>query len=176
LRAWRRASPMIAPTGLGGKQPEGAKKKLTTTGLAIRPSARIRDRRVLAMSRRLLFVIVAGLALSGCAGSGRYIQPPTTALANWDGLGPLPKRHHVKRIKVRKTSEDVVTRDSSPSEDELSKLKPYSQEWTAVLNGINRAADDKLRRKLIICRGCMPPESDDQTSSIAVGGSPSFQQ
>jgi len=82
----------------------------------------------------------------------------------------------VKRIKVRKTSEDVVTRDSSPSEDELSKLKPYSQEWTAVLNGINRAADDKLRRKLIICRGCMPPESDDQTSSIAVGGSPSFQQ
>jgi hypothetical protein len=128
------------------------------------------------MSRRLLFVIVAGLALSGCAGSGRYIQPPTTALANWDGLGPLPKRNHVKPVKVRKTSDDVVSRDSSPSEDELSRLKPYSQEWTAVLDGINRAADDKLRRKLIICRGCMPPETDDQTSSIAVGGSPSFRQ
>jgi hypothetical protein len=156
--------------------PEGAKKKLTTTGLAIRPSARIRDTRVLAMSRRLLFVIMAGLALSGCAGGGRYIQPPTTALANWDGLGPLPKRNHVKRVKVRKTSEDVVSRDNSPSEDELSKLKPYSQEWTAVLDGMNRAADDRLRRKLIICRGCMPPETDDQTGSIAVGGSPSFRQ
>ena len=128
------------------------------------------------MSRRLLFMIVAGLALSGCAGSGRYIQPPTIALANWDGLGPLPKRNHVKRLKVRKTSDDVVSRDSSPSEDELSRLKPYSQEWTAVLDGMNRAADDKLRRKLIICRGCMPPETDDQTSAIAVGGSPSFRQ
>jgi hypothetical protein len=128
------------------------------------------------MSRRLLFVIVAGLALSGCAGSGPYIQPPTTALANWDGSGPLPKRNHVKPVKVRKTSDDVVSRDSSPSEDELSRLKPYSQEWTAALDGINRAADDKLRRKLIICRGCMPSETDDLTSSIAVGGSPSFRQ
>jgi hypothetical protein len=128
------------------------------------------------MSRRLLFVIVAGLALSGCAGSGRYIQPPTIALANWDGLGRLPKRNHVKPVRVRKTSDDVVSRDSSPGEDELSRLKPYSQEWTAVLDGINRAAEDKLRRKLIICRGCMPSETDDQTSSIAVGGSPSFRQ
>jgi hypothetical protein len=128
------------------------------------------------MNRRLLFVMVAGLALSSCAGSGSYIQPPATALASWYGFGPLPKRNHVKRVKVRKTSEDVVSGDSSPSEDELSKLKPYSQEWTAVLDGMNRAADDKLRRKLIICRGCMPPETDDQTSSIAVGGSPSFRQ
>jgi len=128
------------------------------------------------MSRRLLFVIVAGLALSGCAGSGGYIQPPTTTLANWDGFGPVPKHSHAKRVKVRKTNEDVVSRETSPSEDELSKLKPYSQEWTAVLDGMNRAADDKLRRKLIICRGCMPPETDDQTSSIAVGASPSFRQ
>jgi hypothetical protein len=164
----------IAPTGLEPR--EGAKKKLTTTGLATRPSARIRDTRVLAMSRRLLFVFVAGLALSGCAESGRYIQPPTNALANWDGLGPVPKRNRVKPVKVRKTSEDVVSRDNSPSEDELARLKPYSQEWTALLDGINRAADDKLRRKLIICRGCMPPEAGDQTSSIAVGGSPSFRQ
>ena len=128
------------------------------------------------MSRRLLFVIAAGLALSGCAESGRYTQPPTTALANWDGFGPLPKHNHVKRLKARKTSDAVASKDSSPTEDELSKLKPYSQEWTAVLEGINRAADDKLRRKLIICRGCMPPETGDQTSSIAVGGSASFRQ
>ena len=121
------------------------------------------------MSRRLVFVIVAGLALTGCGESARYVQPPTKRLASWDRLGPLPKRNHVKRIKVRNTSEDVVSRDRSPSEDELSKLKPYSQEWTAVLDGMNRAADDELRRKLIICRGCMPPETDDQTGSIAAG-------
>jgi hypothetical protein len=121
------------------------------------------------MSRRLVFVIVAGLALTGCGESARSVQPPTKGLASWDGLGPLPKRDHVKRVKARKTSDAVASEDISPSEDELSKLNPYSQEWTAVLDGINRAADDELRRKLIICRGCMPPETDDQTGSIAAG-------
>lgn len=125
------------------------------------------------MDRRLAFVIAAGLALSGCCldGSGCYVQPPNNALANWDGFGPLPKRNHVKRLKVRKTSLAVAApKDSSPSEDELSKLKPYSKEWIGVLNAINRAADDELKRKLVICRGCMPPAPDDRTGSIAVGG------
>jgi hypothetical protein len=125
------------------------------------------------MSRPLAFVIAAGLALSGSCldGSGCYVQPPTNALASWDGFGPLPKRNHVKRVKVRKTSLAVAApKDSSPSEDELSKLKPYSKEWTDVLNAINRAEDDKLKRKLIICGDCMPPNPDDQTGSIPAGG------
>jgi hypothetical protein len=71
------------------------------------------------MSRRLLFVIVAGLALSGRAESARYVQPPTDGLASWDGLGPLPKRNHVIRLKARKTSDAVASKDSSPTEDEL---------------------------------------------------------
>jgi hypothetical protein len=36
----------------------------------------------------------------------------------------------------------------------------------AALDAINRASDDKLKRKLIICPVCMPPELDDQTGSI----------
>jgi hypothetical protein len=134
------------------------------------------------MNRRLVFVIAAGLTLSGCCfdGSGcyvRYVQPPTTALVSWDGLGPLPKRNQVKRAKrVPKTSVAVAaSEDKSPSEEELSKLKPYSKEWGAALDAINRADDDKLKKKLIICRECMQPEpSDDQTGSItpqrAAGG------
>ena len=120
------------------------------------------------MSRRLLFVIVAGLALRGCAESARSDR--RSGKLGW------ARSPDVKRLKARKTSDAVASKDSSPTEDELSKLKPYSQEWTAVLDGINRAADDKLRRKLIICRGCMPPETDDQTGSMAVGGSLSFRQ
>jgi hypothetical protein len=128
----------------------------------------------LAMNRRLVFVIAAGLALSGCCfdGSGcyvHYVQPPTTGLASWDGLGPLPKRNKVKRAKrVPKTSVAVAaSEDKSPSEEELSKLKPYSKEWGAALDAINRAYDDKLKKQLIICRDCMPLEPEDQTGSIA---------
>jgi hypothetical protein len=119
----------------------------------------------LAMSRRLVLVLAAALALSGCClGSDRYIPPPTNVLTSWDGLGPLPKRNHPKRVKIQKASE--VTEDTSPNEDELAKLRPYSKEWGEVLDAINRAADAKLRKRLIICRGCLPPEPDDQTASI----------
>jgi hypothetical protein len=127
----------------------------------------------LAMSRRLVFVFAAGLALGGCClGSGCYIQPPTGALASWDGLGPAPKRFQARavRVKVQTTSETVASGESSPSEADLAKLKPYSKEWTAMLGAINRAADDELKKKLVICRGCLPSEPDDRTGSIADGG------
>jgi hypothetical protein len=120
----------------------------------------------LVTSGRLVFVIAAGLALSGCClGSGYYIPPPPNVLTSWDGLHPFPKRNNQKRVKVRKTSE-VVTEDNSPNEEQLAKLRPYSKEWGEVLDAINRAADVKLKKRLIICRGCLPPESDDQTASI----------
>jgi len=119
------------------------------------------------MSTRLFFVIAAGLTLSGCClGSGCYFQPPTGALASWDGLGPLPKPDHVKRAKVRTASKAVAPEEDSPSEEDLAKLRPYSKEWGAALEAINRAADAKLKKSLIICRDCMPPEPEDQTSSI----------
>jgi hypothetical protein len=73
----------------------------------------------------------------------------------------------VKRVKVRKTSEAVASEDDSPSEEELAKLRPYSKEWGAVLDAINRAADAKLKKKLIICRSCTPPALNDQTAAIS---------
>ena len=125
-----------------------------------------------AMSGRLV-VIAAGLALSGCCiGTGCYVQPSANALTSWDRLASLPKRNHVKRVKVQKTSvaaasETLAPEDDSPTEDDLAKLRPYSKEWGEVFDAVNRRYDVKLRKKLIICRGCMAPESDDQTGSIA---------
>jgi hypothetical protein len=127
------------------------------------------------MSKRLIFVIAAGLSLGGCClGTGCYVQPATNARLSWYGYGPFPdrfaavsKRHPVKRANVRKTNEALASDDGSPNEEDLAKLRPYSKEWGAALEAMNRAADARLRRKLIICRGCMPPEPDDQTGSIA---------
>jgi hypothetical protein len=73
----------------------------------------------------------------------------------------------VKRTRPRHTSNTAGTSNAiSPSEDELSKLSPDSKEWNAALDAINRAADDELRKKLVICIGCAPPAPDDQLSSI----------
>jgi hypothetical protein len=114
-----------------------------------------------------MFVIAASLVLTGrCLGSERYIQPSTLALTNWDGLGPLPKRTSVKPPKARKINEAVVSRADSSEEATLIALKPYSTEWWSVRDALDRAAEVKLAKKLIICRNCMPSEPDDQTDSI----------
>ena len=125
------------------------------------------------MSRRLVFVIAAGLALSGCClGSGCYIQSPSTALTGWDGLGPFPARNlgpfpvRNKPAKTRKQSKAVASDDDSSKEAELATLKPYSEEWWSVRDAIDRAAEVKLSKRLIICRDCMPSTPDDQTGSI----------
>jgi hypothetical protein len=119
------------------------------------------------MNRRLIFVIAAGLALSGCClGSGRYIRPQSRALTSWDGLGPVPVLNKVKPARVRKKSEAVVFDDESSKEAELATLKPYSEEWWSFRDAIDRAAEVKLSKRLIICRDCMPSKPDDQTGSI----------
>jgi hypothetical protein len=119
------------------------------------------------MNSRLVFVITAGLTLSGCcAGSVHYIPPPSSALTRWDGLGRLPKTKNVKPARARKKIETVASGDASPKETELAALKPYSKEWWSVRDAIDRADEVKLAKKLIICRGCMPKEPD-QTGSIA---------
>jgi hypothetical protein len=127
------------------------------------------------MTRRLIFVIAAGLALSGCCFDGNrcyvhYVQPRAIALASWDGLGPLPRRNTVKKrakkIPNKSLAMSAPEDNSLPSEEELTKLKPYTKERGAALDAINRVYEEKLKRKLIICRVCMPPELDDQTGSI----------
>jgi len=60
----------------------------------------------------------------------------------------------------------VTSKAVSPSEDELSKLEPDSKEWHADQDAIDRAADDELRQKLVICRGCTQPTPDDLSGSI----------
>lgn|ERR1700722_5236447 len=100
---------------------------------------------------RLAFAIAAGLALGGCChDTGSYV-PPSNARAEF---GTLPKSHHVKRARSRRTRNLAVSsKDTSPSEEELSKLDP-------------EAADDELRKKLVICRGCAEPAPDGQVSAI----------
>jgi hypothetical protein len=116
------------------------------------------------MAARLAFAIATGLALGGCCHNiGSYV-PPSNAHAEF---GPLSKPLHVKRAISRPTRNTAVTSEAiSPGEDELSKLDPGSKESNAALDAINRAADDKLRKKIVICQGCEQPAPDSPSSSI----------
>jgi hypothetical protein len=122
------------------------------------------------MSRRFVFLFAAGCTLASCShGNVSYIRPPNIALTSWDGLGPIPERNKIKSTKARKKNGTVLSQDTSPDEEsQLAALKPYSNEWWSVHDAIDRAAEARLAKKLIICRNCMPSNPDDQTASIGI--------
>jgi hypothetical protein len=95
------------------------------------------------------------------------MQPPTSRLTNWDGLSSLPTRDKVKSAKARRESEPEAAGDAPPEESQLAALKQYSQEWWSVRDAIDRAADARLAKKMVICRNCMPSKPEDQTGSVA---------
>jgi hypothetical protein len=109
------------------------------------------------MTRRLAFAIAAGLALGGCCHDIGAHVPASNARAEF---GPLPKLSHLKRVRSRHTGNTAVS-SISPSEDKLSRLD--SKEWSAAED---QAADDELRKKLVICRGCEQPATEDQVSVV----------
>jgi hypothetical protein len=125
------------------------------------------------MSKRLAFAVTAGLVLSGCSHSGGcYLPPPGSPLTTWDGLGSDPTAIKAKSTTARKSTSaqvlegSAVTVEAVPDESALAGLKPYSGEWWSARDAIDRAAEVKLAKKLIICRDCMPPKSDESTGSI----------
>lgn len=116
------------------------------------------------MARRLAFAFVATLALGGCCQDIRAYVPPANARAQF---GSIPKPSHVKRTRSRHTNNTTFSSyDTFPSERELSRLEPHSKEWDAALDTINQAADDELRKKLVICRGCEQPVAEDQVVAV----------
>ena len=95
------------------------------------------------------------------------MPPPTSRLANWDGLGSFPTRDKVKSTKARRESEPETAGNVPSEESQLVALQPYSQEWWSVHDAIDRAADVRLAKKMVICRNCMPSKPEDQTGSVA---------
>jgi hypothetical protein len=64
------------------------------------------------------------------------------------------------------TAAGMSARRRFPKRGRASQAETILEGMGSCLDAINPAADAKLKKKLIICRGCMPPELDDQTGSI----------
>lgn len=100
------------------------------------------------MAKRLVVALAAGLSLGGCCHDGfGYPVWHSNGLAQ---LRPIPKPHHLKRSKpANANTVTMAPKDIPASEDAFSQ-----------------SAEDELRKKLVICRGCETPAPNDQTGSI----------
>ncbi len=125
------------------------------------------------MTRLFLLLVAIALGLGACCRGPAVYGPTLVTATNSDALGrPLVRRaslvrkHAVPAQKVDAVPAVATPAEHVPTDEDLAKLKPYSKEWGAALDAMNRAADERLKRILIICRGCLPPAPADQTGSI----------
>ncbi len=127
------------------------------------------------MARRIVILLAMALCLCGCCRETRgYAQSSKNAGLERGARAAvpvfLPTPHRPGNLRGASTGAanmPQVTRDEVPTEADLAKLKPYSKEWGAALEAMNRAADERLSKKLIICRGCLSPADEDRTEPSA---------
>ena len=112
------------------------------------------------MLTRIMVLLVAGAALTGCCASGTGCSTTQTAGAPiaWDGLGEPPTANDApgeeKRPAKRKTARDreivLGPLNDAPAR---SDAKARYDEWTRQPNE-DVEADARLARQTKICRGC----------------------
>jgi hypothetical protein len=124
------------------------------------------------MISKCIAFLVAALMLADCCALGNGCAPESGAPIAWDGLGsapasdtqpvePQPKKH------ARAKREIIVGPVGAAAAEPDRKLQPkgsWEQQQMA-----DQDDEAKLKRKLVICRACLPnePARDDATGSVS---------
>jgi hypothetical protein len=120
---------------------------------------------------RCITFLFAAIALAGCcvSGNGCYAPSPGAPIA-WDGLGLAPtKTAHATEYRPRTTTRPKTENIIGPIGDVVAEPNPRPQgkDTWAEQEAADRADEEKLAKKLMICRDCLPaPARDDATGSV----------
>lgn len=103
-----------------------------------------------------LFVIC--LALSGCCTFGEMcsMAPPTSGPGMaWDGAGQPPDQKIASARQPHHGRAEIVTGSLNPIEPDPIAQASAPPEMTEAPRDETAAAETELKRKLVICRGCL---------------------
>ncbi|WFU37645.1 hypothetical protein QA640_24590 [Bradyrhizobium sp. CB82] len=110
------------------------------------------------MSKAPAFLLLS-LALAGCAAApqARLAPDPVSAPARyaWDGAGEdpnQPKPAHTSRTAARAGQDKSV-----------AALQPYSKKGWRAQDGIEADQESQVKRSLVICKGCLRPQPDEDS-------------
>ena len=113
------------------------------------------------MKSRCIIFIFAAIALAGCcaSGNGCYTPVPGVPIAS-DGLGPVqPETGQDSEAQPRKITRTKKESAVGPVVTSEPSLKPEGKEAWAQQEAADKAEEERLTKKLMICRNCQPAPS-----------------
>ena len=118
-----------------------------------------------------IIYVLLSIMLCSCAAPATQMRTVASAKPDryaWDGLGRDPNQRHASARRAVKFSSTDPNEANNTRERVLATLRPYSTAWWIVHDEIETDLDNRLSRKLVICRGCLPASAitDDQVGSI----------
>ena len=109
-------------------------------------------------------------ALAGCSSSEVFGPSPGTATTStaWRAAG-YPTRDNAegqarKSARISRPRDELTVGSVNHTAPDPT-LKPFSKEWFAQQEALDRQADAALAKKMTICRGCQaPPQRSDNVT------------
>ena len=120
------------------------------------------------MISRCIQIIFAAVALAGCCASGNGCYAPTPGVPiAWDGLGTAPSAtDQGSDSRPRKTTRAKREIIVGPVVTTEPNSKPEGKEAWVRQEAADRADEERLAKKLMICRNCQPaPTHEDSTET-----------
>jgi hypothetical protein len=112
------------------------------------------------MISKCIAFLVTALMLANCCALGNGCAPAAVGPVAWDGLGS-PPTEETQPLELRPKQHARARRDSisavGAARSEPSNKAPQDQ-W-AQQQAVDQEEEVRLKRKLMICRSCMTPES-----------------
>jgi hypothetical protein len=120
---------------------------------------------------KIIALAFVATALAGCcvSGNGCYAPVANVPLA-WDGLGTAPTElGQPGENRARKTSRPKREIIVGPIDAVAAEPKPKLEGREAYLaqEAADRADEDRLTKKLVICTNCMPRSKPEATGAVA---------
>jgi hypothetical protein len=120
------------------------------------------------MILKCIALLAAALMLTNCCASGNGCAPVAGSPVAWEGLGTAPTEvaQPPEPRKPARTKREIIVGPlgAAPSGQD-NKVQPTDQ-WEQ-----QQAADQddeaRLKRKLVICRGCAPSETERDDAASA---------
>ena len=120
------------------------------------------------MILKCIALLAAALMLTNCCASGNGCAPLAGSPVAWDALGTAPTEdtQPLQPRKPARTKREIIVGPLDAAPGVLNNKVQPTDQWEQQ-QAADQDEEARLKRKLVICRGCAPSETERDDAASA---------